>query len=65
VLRHLPDPDVDPVEVLLVRGRTVHRFDDRGRAIEVTGKERELLLGEAAAARAVRAWERWRAREPG
>lgn len=61
---HLPDPDVDPVEVLLVRGRTIHRIDSRGRAIEVTGPERELLLGEAATARATRRWEQWRGRVP-
>lgn len=36
----------------------MHRFDAWGRAIEVTGHERELVLGEAAAAKAARAWER-------
>jgi hypothetical protein len=44
-------PDDEPAELLLVRGDRVHRMDERGRLIEVTGPERLILLGEAEAAR--------------
>lgn len=54
-----PDVDREP-ETYLVRGRQVHLVDELGRALEVTGRDRDLLLGEATAARVLRQLERER-----
>jgi hypothetical protein len=53
-------PDVDEPETYLVRGRQVHLLDELGRALEVTGPDRDLLRREAAVARVLRQLERER-----
>jgi hypothetical protein len=54
-----PDSGREP-DTYLVRGRRVHLLDELGRALEVTGRDREVLLGEATAARVLREMERER-----